>query len=361
MVPTPGLDDIPDDIRAILTDVLLAWGRTAVRVTPLAGGDSGSREPDRGERDRRELDRWEVDAVDQRLLLRSYEPARSSAMIAFQHDLLAYLAQRSWPVSVPLATRSGATVLEAHGARWVLSPLLSGAPAPDESIFLQRRGALLALVHADLAACDRAAWDRAAGRDAVRRVDDFDGAVQAHGLASFEALLARVHAVDARRANALAVLRARVEEQLAAYGYARLPTLPLWGGCTAEHVLFDGDDVTGLTAFDEARSDARVVDIAESVLADTRSVGWRIIRWVAGYSAHAVPPLSAQEADLLPVIMAALTLRRAVRALAAAHAAARIDERALAAVDAALTVEAHEADLRQVIRTAARLAPVSGA
>ena len=338
---------------SVLDDVLSAWGRAALRVMPLAGGDA---------------DRWEIEAGGRTLLLRRYEPARAAATIAFEHDLLAYLAQRSWPVPVPVAAvageAAGGTVVEAHGARWALFPLLPGAPPPDESIFLQRRGALLALVHADLAQWDRDAWDRAATRDTLRRVDDFDAVVQAHGLASFEALLARVHAVDARRANALAVLRARVGEQLAAYGYAQLPALPLWGGCTADHVLFDGDDVTGLIDFDEARSDARAVDIAESILADTRSVGWRIIRWVAGYSAHATPPLSEQEADLLPVIMAALTLRRAVRALAAAHAAAhaagtagRIDEGALAAVDAAITVEAHEADLRQVIRTAARLAP----
>lgn len=323
--------------QARLDDVLAAWGLVPAGVTPLLDDPPG---------------RWRVERGDAPLLLRRYDPARSAEAIGYEHELIAFLADRSWPVPVPVAAASGETMIEAAGARWALFPLLPGAPPPDESIFLQRRGALLALVHADLAA-----WDRATRRESFGRIDDFDAVVQAHGLASFEALLARVQTVDAGRARALAALRARLEVQLAEYGYAQLPPLPLWGACTSQHVLFDGNDVTGLIDFDEARPDVRSVDIAASILADTRSVGWRIIRWVAGYSAHANPPLSAQEADLVPVVMAVLALRRAARVLAGAQASARLDDRTLATIDEALTIEAHAADLRQVIRTAARLAP----
>lgn len=321
-----------------LHQILEAWGRTSARVVPLDDAP----------------DRWrvEADVDDEPLLLRRYEAERSAAAIAFEHEVLAFLAEHSWPVPEPVATPSGSTFVEADGARWALLPLLPGELPPDESIFLQRRGALLALVHADLAA-----WDRPAPYEAARRVDDFDAVVQAHGLASFEALLARVQVVDGQRANTLAVLRMRVEEQLETYGYAQLRPLPLWRRCNAQHVLFDGNDVTGLIEFD-ARLDARTVDIAESILADTRSIGWRIIRWIAGYSAHADPPLGEQEADLIPVMMSALTLRHAASVLAAAHASTGIDETALATVDEALTMDAHEDDLREVIRTAARLAPL---
>jgi hypothetical protein len=100
----------------------------------------------------------------------------------------------------------------------------------------------------------------------------------------------------------------------------------------------DGNDVTGLIDFDEARADARAVDIAASILADTRSVGWRIVRWVAGYAAHADPPLTEQEADLVPVVMAALMLRRVASRIAEAQSDAGLDEDALAIVDEALTV-----------------------
>lgn len=314
--------------------VLAAWGLAAARVKRLAGTE----------------DRWCVErSTGDALVLRRYDAARPARAVAYEHDLLAFLAERSWPVAVPLATAAGATAAEAEGARWALFPLLPGAPPPDESIFLQRRGALLALVHADLAE-----WEGRLHRD---RVDDFDAAVRPHGLASFELLLARVHAVDPMRANMLAVLRARVEEQLEACGYADLSPRPLWGACTSEHVLFDGNDVTGLVDFAAARADTRAVDIAESLLADTRSIGWRIIRWVAGYSAHADPPLTEQEADLVPVAMTALMLSRTAAALAE-QAARGLDAQALAIVDEALTVEANEPDLRQVIRTAARLAPV---
>ena len=216
-----------------LDGVLAAWGRDGARATPFEGA----------------TDRWRVERGDDPpMLLRRYDGNRSPEAIAYEHDLLAYLEEQSWPVPVPVATTSGDTALELDGARWALFPLLPGEPPPDESIFLQRRGALLALVHADLAA-----WDRAVRREAFGRIDDFDAAVRPHGLASFEALLARVQAVDPTRANMLAVLRMRVEEQLEAYGYAELPPHPLWGACNAQHVLFDGDDVTGLIDFDEAR------------------------------------------------------------------------------------------------------------
>lgn len=323
----------PNDVAAALA----AWGLEAAAATPLPGTSDH---------------RWQVAREDATFVLRRYDAPPADA-VAYEHDLLTFLAEHAWPVAVPVAASNGATLVEAGGAGWVLSPTLPGATPPDESIFLQRRGALLALVHADLAA-----WDHPAPRERTVRVDDFDAAVRAHGLGSFEALLARVQAVDGRSANALAVVRARIDEQLEAYHYAELPAVPLWGACTAEHVLFDGNDVTGLLNFDGVRLDARIVDVATSILADTRRVGWRIIRWVAGYAAHATPSLTEREADLVPVVMAALTLGRTARALAEAHAAGRLDADALAPVEDALTVEAQEGDIRQVIRTAARLAPV---
>ena len=323
----------PDDLAAALA----AWGLEAAAVTPLPGASD---------------DRWQVAREDATFVLRRYR-APSMDAIAYEHDLLAFLAEHAWPVTVPVAAPDGATLVEAADAAWVLSPALPGAMPPDESIFLQRRGALLALVHADLAA-----WEHPAPRERAVRVDDFDAAVRDHGLGSFEALLARVQAVDGRSANALAVVRARIDEQLEAYHYDELPVMPLWGACTANHVLFDGNDVTGLLNFDGARVDARIVDVATSILADTRRVGWRIIRWVAGYAVHASPPLTEREADLVPVVMAALTLGRTARALAETYAAGRLDAEALAPVEDALTIEAQEGDIRQVIRTAARLAPV---
>ncbi len=333
----------PSDLRAVLA----AWGLDAARVTRLdvpAG------------------DRWRVEGaplpLDQALILRRYDEAQPVEAIRYEHDLRRFLDERSWPVAVPLATPEGETLVEALGARWSLSPVLPGAVPPDESIYLQRRGALLSLVHADLAT-----WDRPPPRERAVRIDDFDAVVQPYGLSSFEALLARVQAVDGRRANALAVLRARIEEQLEAFGYVDLPAVPLWGACLAEHVLFDADDaagdsVTGMLGFDDARVDVRAVDIATSLLVDARSIGWRIIRWVAGYSAHAEPPLREQEADLVPVLMAAIMLRRSARAIAEAHAAGAIDATALDTVEETMAIESHETDLRQVIRTAARLAPV---
>ena len=316
---------------------LAAWGLAEAQVTPARDADAG---------------RWRV-AAGPGYLLRRYAVPRGEA-VGYQHALLAFLAADAWPVLAPVRAADGATLVEAEGARWALYPAPAGALAPDRPIFVQRRGALLALLHHDLAS-----WggpDGEVASDAFPRIDDLYAIAVARGHASFDALLARVAAVDAARAAQLATLGDRNADMLVRFGYDDLPEVATWGGCTAPHVFFDGDDVTALLDFDAARPDARIADIGASLLVEAdRDDGARVLRWMAGYVAHADPPLTEGEADLIPSVLTALAVRRAVDALGAAAASGGVDAPALATVDAALAAEVAQRDLRRVIRTAVGL------
>ncbi|MSQ30641.1 MAG: hypothetical protein EXR64_01235 [Dehalococcoidia bacterium] len=321
---------------------LAAWGLAEAHVAPALQ----QRAPHLGAAE------WRVAAAPGYLLHRY--AALDAEAIAYQHAMLAFLAEDAWPVLVPVRAADGATLVEAEGAPWALFPAPAGAQPPDRPIFVQRRGALLALLHRDLASWSGPDGPEASG--AFPRLDDLYAIAVARGHASYDALIARVAAADAARAAQLASLGDRNADMLVRLGYDDLPEVATWGGCTAPHVLYEGDDVTALLDFDGARPDARIADIGASLLVEAdRDDGWRVHRWVAGYVAHADPPLTEAEVGMIPTVMTALAVRRAVDALAAAAAGSAVDAPALATVDAAMAAEAAQRDLRRVIRTAAGL------
>ena len=321
-----------------MREALAAWGLAEAPVMPAA---PPSAPPDRAR------EQWRVAAAPGYLLRRYVE--RDVAAIAYEHAMLDFLAEDSWPVLTPVRAADGSSVVEAEGARWALFPAPAGEQPPDSPIFVQRRGALLALLHNDLAS-----WGGVDVGPAFPRIDDLYAIAVARGHASFDALIAQVEAIDPTRAAQLAQLGDRNADMLMRLGYDDLPEVPTWGGCTAPHVLFEGNDVTALLDFDGARPDARIVDIAASLLVESdRDDGWHVHRWIAGYTAHAKPPLEEAEVDLIPSVITALAVRRSVDALAAAAAAGGVDAAALATVDAAMAAEAAQRELRRVIRTAA--------
>lgn len=320
-----------------MREALAAWGLAEAAVTPA----------ERPAQMDRSITEWRVAPAPGYLLRRYVE--RSVEAITYEHAMLEFLAEDSWPVLTPVRAADGSSIVEAEGARWALFPVPAGEQPPDQPIFVQRRGALLALLHNDLAS-----WSGIEVDYAFPRIDDLYAIAVARGHASFDALLARIESADATRASQLAQLGDRNADMLIRLGYDDLPEVPTWGGCTAPHVLFEGNDITALLDFDGARPDARILDIATSLLVESdRDDGWHVHRWVAGYTAHAEPPLSEAEVDLLPSVVTALAVRRSVDALATAAAAGTIDAAALATVDAAMAAEAAQRELRRVIRTAA--------
>jgi homoserine kinase type II len=56
--------------------------------------------------------------------------------------------------------------------------------------------------------------------------------------------------------------------ELSSLGYAELPEQPIHGDFVREHLLFDGDRLSGVLDFDLAHVDARAADIAWSMISD---------------------------------------------------------------------------------------------
>lgn len=316
---------------------LARWGVAAGPLERLSGGAAN--------------EHWRVGMAERPLVLRRYHHRRDRAAVAYEHRLLRFLAERDWPVAAPLPAADGATAVEEAGALWALFPFLPGEPAPDDLLHLQRKGALLALLHADLAewpeeqqrpgawpVADLDAWVAAAARPpgpagATPRAGASDGAA----VGTAEELFAWLATADPARAAALREARVRNREELDRLDYGRLVDTTVYAECAGANVLFRGDTVTALLDFDSAYRDARIADVARSLVIDCGPDARRVSRWVGGYAAHADPRLLAIELDLLPAVMVASELWNIVVPLA--EAAGRGESPAQAVVPAATAID----------------------
>lgn len=333
------MSPVPPDVA----EALAAWGLVAREATALEGGAVN--------------EHWRVvvAGAGPARVLRRYNPRHDPHGTAYEHDLLAFLVARSWPVAAPIATAAGETVVETSAGRWALFPFLEGAPPPEDLIFLQRKGALLALLHDDLRG-----WEVTDQRPGWGRVDDLDIAVSADGYRSAGELLEWWRGEEPVRAEALERIRDRTVGSLELFGYDELPAQTIYNECFRANVLFEGDDVSALLDWDFAHRDARIADIGRSLFADGRVDGhiepWRLTRWIAGYQAHADPPLSEREAELLPAVITANVLWDAAVSLSI-HSRRPTEwmiRWVRRAVDETLPdLESRQGELRRIVRTAA--------
>jgi Ser/Thr protein kinase RdoA (MazF antagonist) len=317
---------------------LAAWGIPPGPAVPLTGGAVN--------------EHWRVEGpAGEPLVLRRYNRRHAARSIPYEHELLRFLAERQWPVAAPVATAAGDTVVETDAGRWALFPFLAGSPPPREPLYQLRKGAVLALLHEDMAQ-----WDSPGQRPTFGRVTDLDVQVQADGFRSLTELIAWFAERDAGRADALAGFRARNLETLDRLGYAAQPDVVIYNECLASNVLFEDGDVTALLDFDLAHEDARGADVARSLLVDCWPRLRHIHSWMAGYAAHARPPLREGEAELLPPLMIANELWNTVVPLAiSAHD--QVDWMRVSverSIDHRLpALEAAQDNLRQAIRAGA--------
>ena len=293
--PNNGLPDGADDPG--LDAALAAWGIGGARFESLSGGAAN--------------EHWRVESDAGVRVLRRYHPRRASESLPYEHELLRFLADQSWPVAAPIAAAAGETVVENDRGRWALFPFMRGAPPPNTELSLQRKGSVLALLHADLAE-----WPSPGQRPTFGRVTDLDSAVAPEGFRSFEDFLAWYADDDPERAAVLARTWQRNSADLEARGYAAQPDGAVYYECFGANVLFVDDTVTALLDFDMAHEDARVADIARSLVVDCRSDSSRVRTWLAGYTAHAAPRLDGDEAELIPPLMVASELWNTVVPLA---------------------------------------------
>jgi len=322
---------------AEIHEALSAWGLDGARVSQLPGGMAN--------------EHWRIDAVGREpMVLRRYHPRQTEESVAYEHRLLQFLADGDWPVA-PAIVVSGGTQLENEAGRWAVFPLATGSPPEDSHRLLQRKGALLAVLHGDLQE-----WDETEQRPGFGRITDLDTPLRLDGFADFHALTAWDMLRHPERAAAFEALRERNLKVLAALGYDELPEQVVYFQCLGDNVLFEDDQVSALLDFDLAHRDARVADIARSLVVDGWMDGWRLHSFIAGYQAHASPQLTRAEVDLLPPMMLAVEIWTTAIGLAISdrHPDAGLD----AAIDEALTdrlpkLEAAQDELREVLRGAA--------
>ena len=279
---------VPDG-SAGLDPALAAWDIVGARLERLGGGAAN--------------EHWRAESDAGVRVLRRYNPRRAAESLPYEHALLRFLADRSWPVAAPIPTAADETVVETDRGRWALFPFMRGEPPPSNGLTLQRKGSVLALLHADLAE-----WPSPGQRPTFGRVTDLDSAVAPEGFRSFEDFLAWYADDDRERAAVLAETRQRNAADLDARGYAAQPDTAVYYECFGANVLFVGDTVTALLDFDMAHEDARAADIARSLVVDCGSDNAKVRAWLAGYAAHAAPRLDGDEAELIPPLMVASEL-----------------------------------------------------
>ncbi|NIR62062.1 MAG: phosphotransferase [Gammaproteobacteria bacterium] len=277
-----------------------AWGIDAHALERLGGGAVN--------------EHWLVETAAGPLVLRRYHPAHAAEATPYEHDVLRYLDGNGWPVAAPIATPTGVTTVETDAGRWSLFPFLQGTPPADSPRSLQRLGALLALLHADLATWPGGAEQRAT----FGRVTDLDRYLETRGRTSFDELVERLGRDEPARAAELRGIRERNAFSLHHLGYDALPNTVVHYECLGRNVLFQDDEVTGILDFDFVHRDARVADIARSLAVECGTDPGRVQRWLGGYAAHADPPLAQGEIDVLASLMIASELWNAVIPLALA-------------------------------------------
>jgi Ser/Thr protein kinase RdoA (MazF antagonist) len=331
---TSSTSSISHGDRSAIQEALRAFGIADAAVEPLSGGAVN--------------EHWRVEAPGAPpRVLRRYHPRQTQASVAYEHRLLQFLANRDWPVA-PAIVAGGGSQLETDAGRWALFPFAPGEPPEDTQRSLQRKGALLALLHVDLRE-----FPEPEQRPGFGRITDLDTPLRLDGFADFHALVAWDALRHPERAEAFEALRERNLADAAARGYDDLADDVVYFECLGDNILFEGDDVSAMLDFDFAHRDARVADLGRSLWEDGGFDGWRLHSFIAGYQAHADPPLTRQEVDLLPTMMLAAGIWATAIALAITdrHPTPWMEDSIQEALTQRLPkLEAAQEELREVLR-----------
>ena len=283
-----------DELQAAIHAALASWGVTPAAVRPLSGGVANEHwrvEPSAG---------LPAAVPGGPLVLRRYHARHAPEGTGYEHAVLSFLAERDWPVAAPIATFDGQTVVTTPAGRWALFPFLPGEPPPASPLTLQRKGALLALLHTDLAE-----WTAPGQRPSFGRVTDLDVYVRRGGFPNFDTLIDWYAGRDPERAHALAAAQRRSEGWMERLRYADFPDTPIYNECLGANVLFEGDEVTAILDFDRTHLDTRTADISRSLAVDCGADLDAVQRWMIGYTAHARPQLTPDEVAIIPALMVA--------------------------------------------------------
>ncbi|MGC1274895.1 MAG: phosphotransferase [Planctomycetaceae bacterium] len=259
---------------------------------------------------------WKIESRSGSFAVRRWPSDAAPARIHALHRLLRHVASQDVPVPVPLPDRHGETLFPHGGRWWQVEPWLPGRA--DFRVF--RSDARLSAAMKTLASFHRAA------ESFVSAVDDADwfggpNFGPAPALRDREALLLRrviggertrlAQFVPARPNGEFAELARRslcvfervgesVFAEVRRAGSIAVPLTPCLRDLWHDHVLFTGDEVSGLIDPAACRRDTVATDLSRllgSLLGDDFS---RWDRAIQEYSRHR--PLSPGEISLVPVL-----------------------------------------------------------
>ncbi len=253
---------------------------------------------------------WRIGTASEEYVLRRYNAHRTHAAIAYEHDVLRYLAGKNWPVAAPLAAGSK-TIVEADGRLYALFRLLPGRPSPYVSDRYSRlKGRLLARLHEDLAG-----WEPPGQRETFGRVWELDVYVGAQSrYSSLNELLMAFGKEYTAHARAIRSQKYAMLRELSTLGYGELPLVATHFDFHHDNLLWSRGELTGLLDFDLAHLDARVTDVAQSLaLGCLAPPAYNAISpaaaraFLSGYMEHSA--LSDVELQLIvPLVRAAILL-----------------------------------------------------
>jgi homoserine kinase type II len=240
---------------------LYALAPDAVRqIEPLAnaGGWSGSR-------------LWRVTVHDGTVLCLRRWPVEhpTPAGLRMIHAVLGLVSAELLIVAVPLRTCSGSTVCEAAGHRWELTNWLKGnADFHTNPSRLRLRSVMQTLARFHVLAA-RYEWRRGAAPAVDDRRVRF-GVLRFRELATIERSLSIPlgNQIDDRAVRLLTLARKAIESPNLFNVLSSAPELwlqPAIRDIHHDHVLFTGDEVTGLIDFGAMRIDTPLTDIARLV------------------------------------------------------------------------------------------------
>ncbi len=232
-------------------------------------------------------------------------------LLRYRHALIAWLRERDAPVPPLIPTRDGGTLLQLNQRYYEVQAFVEGeAHDPCRPQQLASVGATLARYHRAVigfppppaAAAPRySPW----GVDALAtQLIERD-------------VMGELHEPLTWYSQRSAQLRAALSDAV----YAALPHLVIHGDIHSDNLRFRGDQVAALLDFDQASWDARLVDLADALVAfasePRREQTWgvfsgpldleRALLLLGAYAAEA--PLTGQEAAALPPMIEVLWLQ----------------------------------------------------
>ena len=237
--------------------------------------------------------------------------------LRFIHAVLRHAADRGIDfLPVPIATADGATLVSHAGHRWELAPWLPGVADYDRSPRAEKlHAAMAALAEFHKAVADfqtsppLASLLRPAPAITTRlpRLRELElGGADALAQAITDSHWPELAPLARQFLAALPRAVPQAIRQLVPLADVKFPLQPCVRDVWHDHVLFDGDCVTGLVDFGAMQIDTPATDVARLLgsLVSDNEIGWR-----AGVAAYtSVRPLSEQELAAVTALDASGTI-----------------------------------------------------